>query len=324
MRFPKPDHATLLKRLQLPTEGIVDMVLDTDTYNEVDDQFALCYSLLSPGRLNVQAVYAAPFHNSRSSGPKDGMEKSYDEILRLLDKMRFSRENFMFKGSPGYLASEDTPVDSPAASDLIERAMARPDDAPPLYVVAIGAITNVASALLLEPKLVDKICIVWLGGHALSWPNTHEFNLAQDPLAARVVFDSGAPVVLVPCMGVASHMLASIPELEAYIGGKNPICDALIELFSEYTDQPFGWAKEIWDVAPIGYMINPAWAPAVLEPSPLVASAPPWVGEQPIAKFNVNDVCRWSRDPARHPILVVQSLDRNAIFRDMYKALAQG
>ncbi len=322
MKFPKPDTAQLLKRLQLPKEGIVDMVLDTDTYNEVDDQFALCYALLSPNRLNVQAVYAAPFHNDRSSGPEDGMEKSYDEILRLLGKMQVRRENFVFKGSPGYLPTGDTPVDSPAARDLIQKAMARPDGASPLYVVAIGAITNVASALLMEPKLVDKICIVWLGGHTLSWPHTQEFNLAQDPLAARVVFDSGAPVVLVPCMGVASHMLASIPELQACIGSKNPICDALVELFSEYTDQPFGWAKEIWDVAPIGYMINPDWAPTVAEPSPLVCNAPRWAYGQP-AKYP-DDICRWSRDSARHPILVVQSLNRNAIFRHMYKTLSQG
>jgi len=48
------------------------MVLDTDTYNEVDDQFAVVYALRSPERLRVEALYAAPFHNDRSSGPADG------------------------------------------------------------------------------------------------------------------------------------------------------------------------------------------------------------------------------------------------------------
>ena len=37
----------MLRKLTIP-EGRLDMVLDTDTYNEVDDQFALAYSLLSP------------------------------------------------------------------------------------------------------------------------------------------------------------------------------------------------------------------------------------------------------------------------------------
>ena len=58
----------LVRRLE-PPRGKVKMVLDTDTYNEVDDQFALAYSLLSPEKLEVLAVYAAPYFNDRSSGP---------------------------------------------------------------------------------------------------------------------------------------------------------------------------------------------------------------------------------------------------------------
>ena len=62
MNFPKLSNQFRLDRLELPLSGRLDMVLDTDTYNEVDDQFALVYALKSVERLNVQAVYAAPFH----------------------------------------------------------------------------------------------------------------------------------------------------------------------------------------------------------------------------------------------------------------------
>lgn len=295
----------LIPRLRLPG-GKLNMVLDTDTYNEVDDQFALCYSLLSRERLNVQAVYAAPFFNDRSNGPEDGMEKSYDEIVRLLGTMNLQSQGFVFKGSRSYLPGEDTPVISPAAEDLVKKGMAMPEGEL-LYVTAIGAITNVASALLMEPRLVEKICVIWLGGHPLTWPTAREFNLMQDVKAARVILNSGVPFILVPCMGVASHLTASIPELEAFLGGKNEMCDALVKLFSEYTDDPFGWAKEIWDVSTIGLLVNPDWAPMAVEPSPLLS-----------------EDCRWSRDASRHPIGVVQWLNRNAIFRDMYKKLAQG
>lgn len=295
----------LIPRLRLPG-GKLNIVLDTDTYNEVDDQFALCYSLLSRERLNVQAVYAAPFFNDRSSGPEDGMEKSYDEIVRLLGTMNLQSQGFVFKGSRSYLPGEDTPVISPAAEDLVKKGMAMPEGEL-LYVTAIGAITNVASALLMEPRLVEKICVIWLGGHPLTWPTAREFNLMQDVKAARVILNSGVPFILVPCMGVASHLTASIPELEAFLGGKNEMCDALVKLFSEYTDDPFGWAKEIWDVSTIGLLVNPDWAPMAVEPSPLLS-----------------EDCRWSRDASRHPIGVVQWLNRNAIFRDMYKKLAQG
>ena len=73
----------LLKNLQVPT-GPVDVVLDTDTYNEIDDQFALSYLLRSRPRLNLKAICAAPFFNNNSTSPEDGMEKSYHEILKLL------------------------------------------------------------------------------------------------------------------------------------------------------------------------------------------------------------------------------------------------
>ena len=69
----------LIRALGVP-EGPVDVVLDTDTYNEIDDQFAIAYMMRSP-ELRTKAIYAAPFFNENSSGPEDGMLKSYDESL---------------------------------------------------------------------------------------------------------------------------------------------------------------------------------------------------------------------------------------------------
>jgi hypothetical protein len=83
-RFPTLSSAELLRLLE-PPAGPVHMVLDTDTYNEIDDQFAVVYSLLSPN-LTVEAFYAAPFHNRRSSGPADGMERSYEGDTASADK----------------------------------------------------------------------------------------------------------------------------------------------------------------------------------------------------------------------------------------------
>lgn len=293
----------LVRRLE-PPKGRVKMVLDTDTYNEVDDQFALAYSLLSPEKLDVLAVYAAPYFNDRSSGPEDGMKKSYAEIVRLLGKMGRTSEGFVFKGSRGYLPDGETPVESEAARDLVKKAMAMPEGEL-LYVVAIGAITNVASAILMEPEIVKKICVVWLGGHPLSASTAREFNLMQDVPAARVVLDCGVPFTLVPCMGVASHLLATVPDMKDAIGGKNALCDALVELFGEYSSDHFGWAKEIWDVSTIAYLVNPDWIPTVLEHSPLLT-----------------DDCHWAHDANRHFIRVATFARRTPIFRDLYRKLA--
>ena len=162
-RFPAVSESQRIEMLKPPSKRPVRMVLDTDTYNEIDDQFAVVYALISP-ELSVQAVYAAPFHNNRSSGPGDGMEKSYEEILRILAKLGKSPDGFAFKGSTNYITDLQKPERSPAALDLIERAKkSSPQD--PLYVAAVGAITNVSNAILIEPSIIQNIVLVWLGGN---------------------------------------------------------------------------------------------------------------------------------------------------------------
>ena len=293
----------MIRRLSLP-KGKLDMVLDTDTYNEVDDQFALAYSLLSPERLNVEAIYAAPFYNDRSTGPKDGMERSYNEIVRLLGKIRRVPEGLVHRGADQFMPGPDTPVDSPAVQDLIHRAMAR-EEGDLLYVCAIAACTNIASALLLEPRIAHKIAVVWLGGHVLADPTAEEFNLSQDLHASRVLFDSGVPLTLVPCRGVASHLLTSVPELQSCIGEKNALCDALIELFSAYHPDHFAWGKEIWDVSTVAWLLNPEWVTTRLVHSPLLT-----------------DDSHWAHDETRHFIREAYACYRNPIFYDLFTKLA--
>ena len=299
MTFPQLTEQFRLSRLQ-PPAGKARMVLDTDTYNEIDDQFALTYALLSPEKLAVEAIYAAPFHNSRSDSPGDGMEKSYEEILRLLNFLGRSADGFAFRGSTAYLGSERQPQDNAAVRDLIAKALASPDD-DPLYVVAIGAITNVASALLLAPEIINNIVVVWLGGHHLNWPHTREFNLVQDVPAAQVVLDSGVPFVIVPCMGVTSHLLTTLPELRATIGGTNPVGDYLCQIFKEYRPDSFGASSVIWDISTIAWLLNDEWVPTDLAHSPLLT-----------------DQVTWSVDMSRHLARVANFVSRDPIFRDMF------
>ena len=202
------------------------------------------------------ALYAAPFFNNRSNSPADGMERSYQEILKLL---RLSKlECPVYRGSDRYLPDEQTPVASDAAKHLTELAM-RYSPEKPLYVVAIGAITNVASALLMKPEIADNIVVVWLGGNALEWHDNIEFNIHQDVASARVVFASGAPLVMLPCLGVVSAFTSTEPELTYWLKGKNDLCDYLVqhtvEAANEYAKGRV-WSRVIWDVTTVGWLLN--------------------------------------------------------------------
>ncbi|MCK4782395.1 MAG: nucleoside hydrolase [Desulfobacteraceae bacterium] len=319
MNVPKISNSTRLEKLQ-PPNGKVRMVIDTDTYNEIDDQFAVVHALLSPERLSVEGIYAAPFFNHRSTSPGNGMELSYDEILRLLDRLDRPSEGLVHRGSSGFLADYDHPYASDAVNDLIERAMSSDET---LFVVAIGALTNIASAILIEPKIIEKIVLVWLGGNALHWPHTNEFNLLGDVLASRLVFDCGVPLVLIPCAGVTTHLRTTVSEIELYVQGQGAIGDYLAEIFKAYNDDHFGWSKEIWDVVAIAYLINSAWIPSFITSSPMVAQQPPAnepsQDPYPWEKYQLT----WSFDHSRHPIRCAYYVERDPIFRDLFTKLEQ-
>jgi inosine-uridine nucleoside N-ribohydrolase len=290
-------------RMLAPRQGILRAVLDTDTYNEIDDQFALVQAMLSPERIALEAIYAAPFHNNRSTSPGDGMDKSYEEILRLLDRMGRSPNGFVFRGVQDYVGAAKEARDAEAVDDLIARARAgSPSD--PLYIVAIAAISNVASALLKAPDIVDRVIVVWLGGHALDWPDTREFNLRQDVGGAQVLFDSGAPLVLVSCMGVTSHLHSTVPEIERYVEPHGRIGKFLATRFKGYSDDHFGWSKEIWDMAPVGWLLDPDWAPTVVVPTPILT-----------------DQVTWSVDRRRPPMRYATIIKRDPILRDFFSKL---
>jgi len=297
------DQNTILETL-VSKKGIVKVILDTDTYNEIDDQFALVQMLFSKKRIDVLSINAAPFSmNNRSDDPKKGMELSYDEIFRLLEKINFKKNNFVFKGSPKYIGFDKKPINSPAADNIIETAL-KCSANDPLYVIAIGAITNVASAILKEPEIINKIVVVWLGGNALYWPENNEFNLKQDIGGAQVLLDSGVSLVLVPCKGVTSHLISTVPEIEKYIEPHGEIGKFLAMRFKEYNNNHKGWSKEIWDMAAISWVLNEEWAPTNIAPSPILL-----------------DDKRWAFDENRHPIKIVYEIKRDLILQDFIEKL---
>ncbi len=302
--YPNISEADRIARLDAP-EGKIRMVLDTDTYNEIDDQFAVVYALLSKEKLDVEALYAAPFFNSRSTGPEDGMERSYEEILRLLDRLDMDPEGFVYKGSKAYLTDLDNPPASPAALDLIERAKtASPEN--PLYVVAVGAITNVASAIQMDPTIIENIVVVWLGGNSIHWPTSREFNFSQDLNASRLIFDCGVPLVQMPCVPVVTHLATTLPEMEAYLKGRGAIGDYLLEIFREYQKDQYAWSKVLWDMTAVAWLVNADWTPTNLIHSPIVT-----------------DQHTFSVDESRHMIRAAYFINRDAIFGDFFKKIAE-
>ena len=303
--FPDVPRSWLESCLKPVSSRPCRIVLDTDTDNEIDDQFAVVQCLLSPEDLSVERIYAAPYFNERSTGPADGLRKSHAEILRLLKRFPGVSPEIALPGSDRYLEDRRRPVESEAARDLVARGMeASAED--PLTVVAIGAITNVASALLMEPRLVNRIRIVWLGGQPLHFHHVWEFNLSQDIVAAQVIFDCGAPLVLSPCAGVAELLRTTLPEIREHLAGRGPLGDYLHATYQACAEDHFGYSRVIWDISAPGWILTPNAVPTHLHPSPVVLPDRTWA----------------PADPRRHPIAVAWSVHRDTIFRDLFGKVA--
>ena len=284
----------------------ITAVLDTDTYNEIDDQFALSYALLAHEAVDLRAVVAAPFSNSRAATPGEGMRKSYDEIRRILALFGRSAEKFAWRGATGYLVDRHTPADSEGARRIVELAREARAAGGKLHVLAIAAITNVASALLLDPDIARDIVIVWLGGHELSAPHNNEFNLRQDVPAAQVIFDSAAPLVWIPCLNVASALEITLAELRPAVAPAGELGKFLYGRTEELINQRQIPAKVIWDISTVAYFSAPSACRTQRIPAPVL-----------------NDDKSWSTAPGRKEITVVRSLDREAVFADLFRKLAR-
>lgn len=78
----------------------INLILDTDAYNECDDQFALAYLLKCQDLFNIEAITIAPFsHKSVNVSTSDGQKLSYNEILKICSLEKFNTDNKVFMGS---------------------------------------------------------------------------------------------------------------------------------------------------------------------------------------------------------------------------------
>lgn len=129
-----------LKMMEYPKDRI-DLVIDTDAATEIDDQFAIAYALLSRERFHIRGIYAAPFAmNEKTKDPNVGMQMSYDEIVNIMHLCGENPDGLVFHGAGAYGA----PQPSDASMHLVQLAKNYSPEKP-LYVAAIGAITNIAN-----------------------------------------------------------------------------------------------------------------------------------------------------------------------------------
>jgi len=234
----------------VPEQKKVRYIVHTDCKNEADDQYTLAHILMTP-KLDVRGIVAAHFDFATRFNPElqpGGTAKaSYDEVLKVMDLMHLSGQHPVLMGAPAAMTDEQTPIDSAGARFIIEEAMK--DDPRPLFIGMQGSLTDLASAILMEPEICSRMTAIWIGGG--DYPEGgNEFNLQQDIHAANVVFRSSMPLWQIP-MSVYKQFSVSLAELQYKVKPHGKIgaylFEQLVALNEKLGDLPIPWPHgEIW------------------------------------------------------------------------------
>ncbi|HEV8511941.1 MAG TPA: nucleoside hydrolase [Cyclobacteriaceae bacterium] len=181
------------------------MIIDNDFSGDPDGLFQLVHHLLSPS-VEIRAIIGSHLKPGdgfdRSNETATNAKKKIDQVIAL---MKLNKSFPVFQGSNIGLEDDNTGQPSEAANAIIKEAM-RDDTKLPLYVVCGAGLTDLASAYLLEPRIANRLTLIWIGGpeyNELASPppgyTSLEYNLAIDLKAGQVIFNkSEIPIWQVP------------------------------------------------------------------------------------------------------------------------------
>ncbi|TDC08468.1 nucleoside hydrolase [Nonomuraea longispora] len=245
------------------------VIVNTDAKNEADDQFAIVHALLSPS-LDIRGLIAAHFGNRRT---RSSLEESREEIELLLWLTKLDGRVPVADGVPYALPDVGTPVRTPGVELIISEAMRDVEE--PLFVAFLGPLTDMASALLLEPRIAERdVTVVWIGGGGYDGregePGRPEFNLSNDIVAANIVFSSSLRVWQVPAP-TYRMMAVGYAELDEKVAPCGEIGDYLVRQLVEWNESRHGGSIEfrvLGDSPAIGLMLHPACGTWVERPAP--------------------------------------------------------
>lgn len=230
---------------EVPECRKIRYIVHSDAYNEADDQYTIAHALMME-KFDVVGLIGGHFAKSEISRVPNNKtaDASFDEIQKILKLMKVTDKK-VFAGSNFPLENISTPIRNEAVDFIIEEAMK--EDKRPLYIGLQGAITDLASAIIIEPEICNRMTAIWVGGG--DYPEGEaEFNLRQDINAANVVFSSNMPLWQIPVKAYKAFS-ASLAELQLKVRPCGEIGKYLFEQLVEFNKQQI-----LWDVWPHGEM----------------------------------------------------------------------
>ena len=239
--------------MPFPPEKRTRVIINTDAKNEADDQYAIVHGLLTPS-FELHGIVPAHFGAIKSP---HSLKDSHDEVMLLLRLMGIEGKVTVADGAEGPIPDQATPRPSPGADLIVREAME--EDERPLHVAFLGPLTDMASAILQEPRIAKRnVRVVWIGGGY--WPvGNREYNLSNDIHAANVVARSGIEIWQLP-MAVYRRMAVSYAELDERVRPYGELGRYLVDQLVEWNARTVATPIEhrsLGDSPAIGVMMYP-------------------------------------------------------------------
>jgi inosine-uridine nucleoside N-ribohydrolase len=236
-----------------PADKRIKLIIDSDVGNEIDDFYAIALVLASPDRFDLKGICGANYNNSSPGAGPESIGKSVELTHDLLKAADMAGKYPVLPGSHpiqyyGY------PIESEGARFIVEEAKkASPED--PVWIVILGASSTTASALLMDPSIVDNVRVVYHTRSEYTWPQRSvQFNVKGDIHAARSILAGRAPLIW---FDTGTHITIPYNLTKKYLAPIN----ALGEFLHKYRDRdPYFSSDEkgFFDMGDIVFLIDPS------------------------------------------------------------------
>jgi inosine-uridine nucleoside N-ribohydrolase len=277
------------------------IIIDADTANEIDDFYAIVRALLAP-EFQVEGLCSATFGRNPPAKNIRASQQFNEEILAHLGLSETVPAPI---GSATPMPDKNTPADSPAARHIIECAHAGgPDNK--LWVIATGQCTNLASALLIDPTIKDKVVFAFIDGDFKNgrW-GPGIYNWKNDIHAVQAIFESDVEYFHMPAPSVSGQLKMAKDEAEKHLKGRGGIHDYLLNRWNTFRPERKLWT--MWDIALVEAILWPDMATAKPTGAPIV--------------HGVRKVEQFPNNPRRVTVWV--DIDEKRMLDDFWRVLDQ-
>lgn len=301
------------------------VIIDNDFAGDPDDLYQVVHHLLSPGVEIPLVVCSHLREGDPFSQYADSAEGAEAVVRTLFDVMRLADDGQVVRGASRALTSRTEPQPSAAAEAIVAEAM-RDDTGLPLFAVFGGGLTELASAWLMEPRIAQRMTVIWIGGpeyETLGWPPPGpaetEYNLAIDVIAGQVVFNDSDLVLWQVPRNMYRQCLVSDAELRHRVRATGVLgrhlYDALDRVRVEFGHYVGGFGETyalgdsplvLLTVLQSFFQPDPASSDFVIRPCP---------------RLDDEGAARPSLDG--RPVRVYTRLDVRLMFEDMFTKIAE-